>query len=146
MLSLLTAKSLLWATGILTLLLAASTALNVRQFKQIGAAEAKCEATISKGVADRSQATTDLVTQSLKNQVTALREQITHEKQLSKAAHQRQSESSKLLSQYIKELDEARKANPSLDEPVDTSRLRRLEDAYRVRASASRDGSISRDP
>lgn len=136
----------LWVTGLLAVLLASSAALNVKQWKDIGAARAACELRISNESANRSQTTTSLETESLRAKIEALEAELLNLRAVAKAVALRHTASQLLLEKYRKDLEIARKENPDLDKPADTSRLRALEESYRVRAGEGRDGQVPSDP
>lgn len=146
MLSLLTAKPLLWATGVLSILLALSAAWNVRSLKQLGAARAECEVTKLEDSSARSNLVRDLEADSLRNQVTLLEEELARLKDANKEIARRHGVTKELLTEYERQLNEARKADSALDQPADTARLRALEDAYRVRTEGSGDSQVPSNP
>jgi Arc/MetJ-type ribon-helix-helix transcriptional regulator len=126
MLSALTTKPLLWTAGTLALLLAASAALNVSQWKQIGAARVDCEVTKLEEYTSRSDIVRDLITESLRHQVATLEGEIEIAAAREKSIFERHSETELMLDH------DARKATPDLDAPLASSvveRLRRHEES-----------------
>lgn len=145
MLSALTARPLLWTAAVLALLLTASASLNVRHWKQIGAARAECEVTKLEESKSRSDAVQDLETESLRDRVTTIEGELVTAVAREKRIIERHSETELMLNHYRKKLDDARQTFPDLDTPLADSvveRLRRHEEAHRIRSQGGSDVSL----
>lgn len=146
MISSLTTKPLLILVAILSVTTAGLAWHVANLYTRLGECRSECELRISNISAERSQATTDLITESLRHQVTILEAELQRLRDANKEIARRHGAAKELLNEYERQLNEARKTDLTLDQPADTSRLRALEDAYRVRAQGSGGVPVPSDP
>lgn len=145
MLAKLAVKPLLIALAVVSVLLSISGAVNVKLLKASGAADANCVAEQLETSNERTLATTSLVEESLRAEVTELRNQLAAYKRVEVTAQKRQVTGTQVLSEFRKEVHEATITNPSLNDSADVERLRKLEAAYRVRAETRNSVRVQAD-